>query len=428
MRRTAQTGRGRDRAWRRLGAVAGGVALAAGVFAAIPTGQASAAGASIKQSVAVPAYFGPGSAWTQLSSAASRAGLAVANPSNGAGGSKDSGYASAIQTTHGAGTKVLGYVDTGYLGTSPNNRKVPGTGSTNLNDWITYAEQSVDAWYSFYGGSGLDGIFFDDVLGDCGPSASSTTWVDAYKTLQSYVKTKHTGAMVVDNPGGWVAQCYTQAADTLITYEGSYSDYASATLPDWEATADPKKVWHLVYGTSQSQMQAAITLSKQRNAGYVYVTNDVLDNPWDTLPSYWSAEVTAASAGTSTATGKVGPVKSGIAGYCLDVPGNSGSNSAKVSVAVCNTSAEQQWTTGTDGTLKINNKCLDVRYNATANGSMIDIYDCNGQSNQKWNVVGSTLVGAGSGRCLDDPQFFTDGHQLEIYDCNGGNNQKWTLP
>jgi hypothetical protein len=40
-------------------------------------------------------------------------------------------------------------------------------------------------------------------------------------------------------------------------------------------------------------MQRAITLSKQRNAGWVYVTNDVLPNPWDTLPAdpYWTKEL-----------------------------------------------------------------------------------------------------------------------------------------
>lgn len=34
-------------------------------------------------------------------------------------------------------------------------------------------------------------------------------------------------------------------------------------------------------------------LAKKRNAGYVYVTNDDLPNPWDTLPpsGYWEDEL-----------------------------------------------------------------------------------------------------------------------------------------
>jgi hypothetical protein len=39
-------------------------------------------------------------------------------------------------------------------------------------------------------------------------------------------------------------------------------------------------------------MQDAIRVSKTRNAGYVYVTDDTLANPWDSLPaqSYWTDE------------------------------------------------------------------------------------------------------------------------------------------
>ena len=34
-----------------------------------------------------------------------------------------------------------------------------------------------------------------------------------------------------------------------------------------------------------------VQLAVKRNAGYVYVTDDRGSNPWDTLASYWNAEV-----------------------------------------------------------------------------------------------------------------------------------------
>jgi hypothetical protein len=51
-------------------------------------------------------------------------------------------------------------------------------------------------------------------------------------------------------------------------------------------------------------MQTNLALAASRNVGYIYITNDnnfnnlgVKDNnPWDTLPSYWKAEVAAVSA------------------------------------------------------------------------------------------------------------------------------------
>ena len=41
-------------------------------------------------------------------------------------------------------------------------------------------------------------------------------------------------------------------------------------------------------------MATAIRLSKQRNAAWVYVTDDVMDNPWNVLATYWNAELARA--------------------------------------------------------------------------------------------------------------------------------------
>ena len=50
-----------------------------------------------------------------------------------------------------------------------------------------------------------------------------------------------------------------------------------------------------MYDTRATKLANAITLSKKRNAGWVYITNDVLvPDPWDSLPpaSYWLKELT----------------------------------------------------------------------------------------------------------------------------------------
>jgi hypothetical protein len=86
---------------------------------------------------------------------------------------------------------------------------------------------------------------------------------------------QHTDATVVDNPGGAVEQCYTSAADTLVTFEGTYASYVNWSPPAWESSASPSQLWHLVYDTpDENSMKNAIALSKARNAGYVYVTPD----------------------------------------------------------------------------------------------------------------------------------------------------------
>ncbi|WP_256106543.1 spherulation-specific family 4 protein [Streptomyces sp. ODS05-4] len=248
--------------------------------------------------VAVPAYFYPGDLWTRMSRPGARAGLAVANPANGPGSSAIPAYAQTIQAAEAGDTKVLGYVDSGYLGTT--GWKDPGTEDASVAGWLAAAKENVDKWYAWYGPSGLSGIFFDDGLVPCGSAPGRTDWVDAYRSLQAHVKGKDPAATVVINPGAAPESCYTRAADTLVTFEGSYDTYRTWTPPAWAAAAPPSKSWHLVHETAtRSRMEGAVMLSKQRRAGHVYVTDDdntplpgtPWGNPWDTLPPYWEALV-----------------------------------------------------------------------------------------------------------------------------------------
>ena len=295
--------------------VAAAAALALTAFSAL-SGQASAAAGV--QHLAVPAYFDPSGAagsgfWTQIDQAGSDVGIAVANPSDGPGSAAQSGYASAVQAAAGAGVKVLGYVDTGYFGTTGRTTR---DGQTSVAAWTAQINADVADWYSWYGSSGLAGIFFDDALGDCG---AGNAHVDLYTGINSATKQAHPGAFTVDNPGSPAESCYASAADVLVMFENTYSAYASWTAPDWELNyPDPGKFWHLVYDTpAQADMDNAVALSKQRNAGYLYVTADDLPNPWDTLPTgaYWSDELAKAGAGgpgggTCTTTAGSGAITS----------------------------------------------------------------------------------------------------------------------
>ena len=42
--------------------------------------------------------------------------------------------------------------------------------------------------------------------------------------------------------------------------------------------------------STTAQMQAAVDLAQQRNFGYVFASDASGANPYDTLPSYWTAE------------------------------------------------------------------------------------------------------------------------------------------
>jgi len=263
--------------------------------------------ARLIQHLAVPAYAHPvanAASWVQLGASPPGAvGIVVANVANGPASQPEAGWAAVIHAARAAGSRVLGYVDTGYLGT-PSLTHPDGlptrSGALGPQAWLSQIEADIDAWYRFYGDD-LGGIFLDEGTSACGPSSGSHQYAAEYRTLRDRLQAAHPGALTVLNPGVVVPQCYRHAADVLVTFEGSYAHYAGT--PDSQgrgyeplhwAPDDADQIWHIVYGaTSSVEMEHAMALSRQRGAGYVYVTDAGLPNPFGSLPpaDYWAAEV-----------------------------------------------------------------------------------------------------------------------------------------
>jgi lysophospholipase L1-like esterase len=120
-------------------------------------------------------------------------------------------------------------------------------------------------------------------------------------------------------------------------------------------------------------------------------------------------------------------VQSGIAGKCLDVNGAGTADGTAVQTWSCGDSANQYWSSYTDGTLRSMGKCLDAAGGATANGTKVQLWACHGGPNQVWQVYNGGYRNPASGRCLDVPgSSQADGTQLQLWDCHAGSNQKWT--
>ncbi|MFE8977663.1 spherulation-specific family 4 protein [Streptomyces cyaneofuscatus] len=294
---------------------------------ATPKTAPKTASGTVSQKVSVPAYFYPGATWEQLTEFGSGVGVAVANPNNGPGTSKNNQYTATMKEADAAGADVVGYVSTGYFGTSG---KTTRSGSTSPDAWMKQIKADVDTWYRLYGDTGLGGIFFDEGTSRCGSGGAD---VRRYIELRKYVENKHgEKAIVVNNPGTGTEQCYTRAADILVTFEGSDSSYRGHKPRGWEKEVSGNKIWHLVYDVpDENRMREMIALSKERNAGHIYLTPDDLseNNPWDSLPpaTYWKSQLALAggtgdapvasrgtggkSAGTGSESGNCGSADSG---------------------------------------------------------------------------------------------------------------------
>lgn len=223
----------------------------------------------------VPSYQDPGSRqWTAWAApGATSVGVMIVNLNNG---DDETHYASvdrAIRATRKQGIFVLGYTYTGYGARDPK-----------------IIRQKIDAVYRNYL---VDGIFFDEVPTDCNasnPFLSSQFLY--YQALTNYVREKAGARITVLNPGTYSpSDCWMGITNILMnwedrglaSYRDNYVDFA------WVHKYPPDRFWHIVYGMSADQLQAALELAKQRNAGWVYLTQKT-GNPYAGPPDYWTAE------------------------------------------------------------------------------------------------------------------------------------------
>ncbi|MGQ5633765.1 MULTISPECIES: lectin [unclassified Streptomyces] len=150
------------------------------------------------------------------------------------------------------------------------------------------------------------------------------------------------------------------------------------------------------------------------------------------LPAAVSLGVLALSAGLLTASpahAATGAI-TGLAGKCLDVAGADSADGTPVQLYDCNGTGAQQWTVGSDGTIRALGKCLDVTGNSTADGAKVQLWSCTGGANQKWTVTAAhDIVNPQADKCLDvTDNNSANGARTQIWTCTGGANQKWTAP
>lgn len=220
--------------------------------------------------VLVPAYFYPvpGSPWVRLTAAAdAHPGRiwAIGNPASGPGASPDPTYVTTFRAFRRASGRLLGYVTSSY-----------GAKSSAA----VLAESAL--WFSWYG---ADGIFVDEM--DNTPGAHEAYYHALYASIQA----QHPGALVVANPGTSSTLDYLdgsagRCASALCLFENS-TPFLSWTPDAWALARARKELYALPYGISSSAWPAVVDHAFQSNVGWLYTTDDVLPNPWDTLPSYF---------------------------------------------------------------------------------------------------------------------------------------------
>jgi len=191
---------------------------------------------------------------------------AIINPASGPN-TPDPQYIIGMNELLSAGVKMIGYVHT-------------ARGARDISEVKT----EIDQWDVDYA-NWITGIFLDE-------AATSPSQLPYYAELHSYINNSQHLRTVVLNPGTNPDEGYLAVADTIVIYEDVTNNWSTFVPSSYVSDYSRDKFAMIVHSqSSETGMNTDIDLAISRNIGKVFVTNDVMDNPFDILPSYWIQEV-----------------------------------------------------------------------------------------------------------------------------------------
>ncbi len=255
--------------------------LALGLLAAL--GSASLAGvnpvrasAATPISIAIPAYFTDDALWDKaLATPAVQ--YVIGHPLVPVAGQSyvaDKDLAARLAQAKAKGKIPLVYVTGGY----------------DKVDWRVVADR-IDTVLGAYPAAA--GVFIDEINYDqCEKYSSLTKGAGSVKG----VRARQANKLIVLNPGAPLLNCYDGLADGYVTLERAEKDIPAWTenvnlagnVPfySWMFTeASRPRIWQMIHSVSPANAVAAVDSAMARNASVVYITDDVMANPYDSLPS-----------------------------------------------------------------------------------------------------------------------------------------------
>ena len=252
-------------------AASGAVVTRAAPVPAVAPGAAAAASPAGCQHAFVPAYPWSAAFWTRAINSKPAPAIMILNVTGmGAGTAPVPHFQSLVRKAHAAGVRVLGYSSTEY-GQRPAAA-------------VKADARHYKAWYK------VNGMFLD-------LTASTRSGLSYYRALASYIRAVSPGSVIWLNVGAYPARGYMSVGNVVVAFEGSYASYRSLAVPAWTAHYKAARFAHVIYATPGADLARAVSLSRHRRTGYLYVTSlPGSPDPYSALPGYWAREVAAIAA------------------------------------------------------------------------------------------------------------------------------------
>ncbi|MEP6575656.1 MAG: spherulation-specific family 4 protein [Nitrososphaerota archaeon] len=182
--------------------------------------------------------------------------LTCINPSNGPGSGFEPAFATGIDSLNKAGILVGGYLATNY-GHKPQSQ-------------VKEEISKYKMWYDK-----VNGICFDEMQSKPGKEKY-------YESMTRFSKSLGFN-FTVGNPGTDVSPTYVGKVDYMKIYEGSGIP-ALSSLKGWHMKYNKKNFMTIAYDVPYVNYTYLADVTKY--LGFLYITDDILPNPYDTLPNY----------------------------------------------------------------------------------------------------------------------------------------------
>jgi len=204
-----------------------------------------------QKKIIIPLYFYDSNKWNEVAKYQNE--IVIINPDNGVGDTIDTNYENLITKLNNNKDLPIGYIYTKW-------------GNRDIDE----VKKEIDKWLSFYN---IKGFFLDE-------AATDKSNLAYYQELSDYIKSKGNYYIVL-NPGVMPDKSYFSIADNIIVFEDSVDKLEKGVCGNSKSSI-------IVYKATRNEM---INIIKNYNCSLMYITDDEMPNPYDTLPTYFDEEI-----------------------------------------------------------------------------------------------------------------------------------------
>lgn len=217
-----------------------------------------------KMKILIPAYFYDSYYWNPLLEKANENFLIVLNPNNGPGSNTDTLYDQYTYWMYLIDQKkaiLIGYVYSNY-------------GNRNINE----VKNDIDTWVSIY--PKVKGFFIDE-------TSSDSSKINYYQEIYNYIKAKNPQHFVIFNHGVIPEPSYFSFCDIDIVFENSPDKINDYKPNDAMLSLNKSKFAAIIHSAKEEDLEKILSYMDESQIGYIYITDDILPNPYNTLAKFW---------------------------------------------------------------------------------------------------------------------------------------------